>query len=400
MKICFICSEYPPGPHGGIGAITQIIGRELVRRGHEVRVIGPYQQSYPGPDYSTDQGVRVWKIRQSLGRFGWISTRVRVFRQVAAWARNGEIDILEAPEWSGQTAGWPTLPVPLVVRAHGSVSYLSREAGKRVHASTFWIERSALRRSDTWCAVSGYLGRQTRAAFGLNRDPDAIIYNGVRVPDQPPVERIKGRVVFAGTLTRNKGVVALLQAWLQVADRYPDATLHLYGKDGRADNGLSMTAFLQSLIPRQISHQVCFHGLVPREEVLNAYWSASVGVFPSYSEGFALAPLEAMARGCPVIFTSRTSGPELLRHEQEGLLVDPGCPEEIASAIMRLLTEPALAERLGGAGRKRVDEKFSLERVMDQNEEFYKECLSRWRGRTASGAAIHATDNVDSRVRQ
>jgi hypothetical protein len=49
LELCFICSEYPPGPHGGIGTMTQVLARALVARGHGVRVIGVYQRDYPGP---------------------------------------------------------------------------------------------------------------------------------------------------------------------------------------------------------------------------------------------------------------------------------------------------------------------------------------------------------------
>ena len=71
MRICFICSEYPPDAHGGIGAFTQLLGRGLVQRGHEVHVIGVYTQPTVGSAWQEDEGVRVWRPREPghwLGR--------------------------------------------------------------------------------------------------------------------------------------------------------------------------------------------------------------------------------------------------------------------------------------------------------------------------------------------
>ena len=72
MKVCFICPEYPEGPHGGIGSIVQLMGRNMVQKGHEVKVIGIYPKSYPGNDFEIDQGVEVWRLRYKFGKFGWV----------------------------------------------------------------------------------------------------------------------------------------------------------------------------------------------------------------------------------------------------------------------------------------------------------------------------------------
>ncbi len=58
MKICFICGEYPPGPHGGIGTFVQVLARALVAAGHEVRVLGAYGTAYHAANEEVDQGVQ------------------------------------------------------------------------------------------------------------------------------------------------------------------------------------------------------------------------------------------------------------------------------------------------------------------------------------------------------
>jgi glycosyltransferase involved in cell wall biosynthesis len=115
--------------------------------------------------------------------------------------------------------------------------------------------------------------------------------------------------------------------------------------------------------------------------VLESLHSARVAVFPSFAEAFALAPLEAMAAGCPTISTRRGSGPEMIVEDRDGVLVDPGRPEEIADAILAILGDDALARRLGAAGRRRAKEAFSLPVVVARNEEFFAGCIRGFRPR-------------------
>jgi len=120
-----------------------------------------------------------------------------------------------------------------------------------------------------------------------------------------------------------------------------------------------------------------------------AFESARAAVFPSYSEAFALAPMEAMAEGCPTIYTGRSSGRELIDDRENGLLVDPDQPQEIAAAIGSLLADDTLADRLGRAGRKTIEERFSPSGLLGRNIDFYSQCVESFR----AGAVKDARDS-------
>lgn len=376
MRIAYVCGEYPPGPHGGIGTMTRLLARGLAEAGHTVRVVGIYRPSYPAPDYEEDEGVRVWRLREPDYRLGWVPARVALFRMIQEWSAAGEIDLVEAPDYQGYTAGWPALPVPVVVRLHGSASYFAAETRRPIKRTAFWIESRALRRADYWCSVSRYTADRTKRLFGLRSGPHAVLYNPVDADDPlRSFHRSARRVLFTGTLTAKKGVEPLVRAWPLVVARRRDAELHFFGKDGTAPQGGSMRAHLESLLPRSARDTVVFHGHVDRAAVLENLHSARAAVFPSYAEAFALAPLEAMAAGCPTVSTRRGSGPEMIQHGRDGLLVDPDRPEEIAGAILSVLSDDALARRLGAGGRRRAKEAFSLPSVLARNEEFYAGCI-------------------------
>jgi glycosyltransferase involved in cell wall biosynthesis len=376
MRICYICNEYPPGMHGGIGTMTQLLARALVRAGHVIRVVGAYPNQAGAVVNEDDNGVQIWRLRRPEGRFGWIPARYRVYRTVAEWVRRGEIDLAELPDWEGYCAGWPHLAVPVVGRLHGSSCYFRSEMNQPIPRLAFNLERASLRRVDAWCSVSKYTAMRTKSLFGLTSTPRAILYNPVEMPGRPDEHcRSSNEVVFTGTLAVKKGILTLFRAWPTVHAAHPSAILHLYGKGGLWEDGESIESHLMRQVPESMQHSVRFHGHVSRDVLFDAMRKARVAVFPSFAEAFAIAPLEAMACGCPTVSSARGSGPELLRDGEEGLLVDPDRPEDLVAAIGRVLEDDGFARRLGEAGRMRVEEHFAIGKILRKNEVFYEEII-------------------------
>lgn len=384
MKLCFICSEYPPVRHGGIGTLTQILARALVAAGHQVSVVGVHGPDQVAPGYAEDHGVEVWRLPTPKNRFGWVAARRLLFRCVADRARHHEIDLVEVPDWQGMAAYWPALSVPVVVRLNGSGTYFAAEMQRTPDRMTFWLERAGLRRADFWCSSSRYTAERTQQLFAIPHPPDAILYNPV---EQRSTEgrdvRSKHQVVFTGTLVEKKGVRSLIRAWPQVLAACPDAELHLFGKDARSSDGRSMQTVLIAQLRERERERTFFHGHVGRERLFDVLREARVAVFPSYAEAFAIAPLEAMSAGCPTIYSRRGSGPELIESNVHGFLVDPDKPAEIAASIIRVLKNDALAERLGQAGFHRVRERFVIDKAVTLNEQFYQRCIDKFRERSA-----------------
>jgi glycosyltransferase involved in cell wall biosynthesis len=384
VRIGFVCNEYPPSVCGGIGTLTQVIARSLAGAGHSVRVIGTYAAGAGGAALETDRGVVVRRRPMPEHPGAWLRARYALFRTVREWCRRGDVDVVEVPDYEGWSAGWPNLPVPVVTRLSGSGTYFAAEMGQPPHRTTRWLERAALRRADFWIAESNYVLAGTTRVFGLEPPPHAVLYNSVEVPREVPfVDRFPNRVVFAGTLTEKKGILSLVEAWGRVRAACGDAELHIYGKDG-AHNGQSMQEYVRSRLCDAPEGSVRFHGHVSLERLERAFQEARVAVMPSYAEGFALAPLHAMACGCPTIFTRRSSGEELITHGRDGLLVDPTRPDEIADAIVSVLKDSAVAERLGSAGRMRILKDFSAQAWGERNDVFYTKCLADFKRRVST----------------
>lgn len=377
MKLCFVCCEYPPARHGGIGSVTQVLARAFAAAGHEVRAVGLYDELDSPVPVENDRDVAVWRLPAPRGKFGWTQGRRLLFQTVSQWVRRGEVDLVEVPDWEGYAACWPQLRAPVVTRLHGSSSYFAREMQTRLHWPAYCLEAASFHRADYCCSTSGYTAARTQRLFGRRLKPVDVLFNPVDVPPEPAAQRLPNRVVFAGTLTAKKGVVPLVQAWPAVLEASPSAQLHLFGKDAGAEDGRPMVDVLTGLLPDHARPSVRFHGHVDRERVQSEFASCRLAVFPSFAEAFSMVPLEAMAHGCPVIYSNRCSGPELIDSGRDGLLVDPGQPVQIAEAIVSLLRDHAACGRIGAAGRNTVLKRFSTGILLARNERFYAECISR-----------------------
>jgi len=122
-----------------------------------------------------------------------------------------------------------------------------------------------------------------------------------------------------------------------------------------------------------VAEHVRFEGFC--EDVPRLLGELDLLVLPSLWEGFGLVLLEAMAAGRPVVASAVGPIPEVVADGETGLLVPPEDPAALADAIVRVLLDADLAARLGGAGRRRVERFFGIERMVAQTDAVYQELL-------------------------
>jgi glycosyltransferase involved in cell wall biosynthesis len=198
-----------------------------------------------------------------------------------------------------------------------------------------------------------------------------VIHNGVEVHARGMSGRraLPRRVVVVANLRREKGHDVLLLAAAQVARAFPDARFELVG------GGPEMPAL--RTFARELGLESVVSFLGHREDVTARLEAADVLVLPSRSESFPNAILEAMAAGLPVVASDVGGVREVVRDAETGLMVPPGDPAGLASAICRLMADPLLAYRLGDAARAEVTARYSFGRMVDQFEALYLSELAR-----------------------
>lgn len=380
MRLLYICNEYPPAPHGGIGTFVQMLGRRLVAQGHQVWVIG-YDSGLRQDKRCDDEGVQVQYLanpyqahpRFRLGRLGASAAalleRGYLTRRARQLFTEVKPDLIESYDWSGPL--WSAPGHPLVVRLHGTHTAHSHYAGTRRGILFSFLEGRNLALADHLVAVSAHIKATTTAAFRLNRAV-TVLYNGVDTQHFRPLHQTReaGAVLYVGRIDKLKGVAELLQAWPTVLQQAPQAKLYLVG----AYYATTLPALLAPLAPA-VRESVIVVGRVPHAEVVEWYNRCQVAVFPSRVEAFGLTCAEAMACGCAVIMTDRGSGPELVEHQVSGLLADPSQPQQLAAAMLTLLEDEATRTRLGENARARIVARFDAARLTTDNVAYYQSVL-------------------------
>ncbi len=182
-------------------------------------------------------------------------------------------------------------------------------------------------------------------------------------------------VVCVGRLCRQKGQDVLLRAWEDVVRRVPEARLVLVG-DGPDQDRLREGA------PKS----VVFTGAV--SDASPWYQVADLVVLPSRWEGMALAPLEAMACGRPVVVTDVDGARESLPSAFSArCLVPPENPAALAGAVSELLADPLLRDSLGSLGRRHVLSTHDVRHTAEAVSDVYRDLLGPWT--TATPSAQH-----------
>jgi 2-deoxystreptamine N-acetyl-D-glucosaminyltransferase/2-deoxystreptamine glucosyltransferase len=118
-----------------------------------------------------------------------------------------------------------------------------------------------------------------------------------------------------------------------------------------------------------LAHARRVHWLGFRTDVPSVMRALGILAVPSHWEGFGYVAAEGLAAGVPVVAADASSLPEIVRDEMEGLLVEPGNPEYLAAALVRLAGDPAIRARMAAAARERVRAEFTVERMLDRYEE-------------------------------
>jgi phosphatidyl-myo-inositol dimannoside synthase len=232
-----------------------------------------------------------------------------------------------------------------------------------------------LRQADLLYAVSDHTAGYVEDLVGDDGPPVRLLRNGVDVDAFHPradARLVRDRhgfgndpvVVCVGRLVARKGQDTLVEAWPRVRRAIPNARLLLVG-DGPLYDDLAEQA--ADMPPGAVA----LTGRVPWEELAAHHAAADVFAHPNRTrlagldaEGFGVIFLEAQAVGRPVIAGDSGGSPEALIPGETGMLVDGDEPDQVADAIIDLLSDRARAARMGRAGRQFVEEQHDWDRIV------------------------------------
>jgi glycosyltransferase involved in cell wall biosynthesis len=250
----------------------------------------------------------------------------------------------------------------------------------------YWARLELARQADCVLSVSAATARDAVELLGLRPDRIAVTGGGVSDDFRPPASReealaelarlrpaIDGQfVLYTGGMDWRKNISGLLEAYAGLPDELRRRhRLVIVGRLGLDDPHGPFPATVRRL---GISDRVVFTGHVPDEELILLYQAATVFVFPSLYEGFGLPVVEALACGAPAIAGRTSSLVELI--EREEALFDPVDPAAIREALVRVLSDRDLLERLR---RPDIREEFSWRAIANKTAAAYDEVGRRSR---------------------
>jgi glycosyltransferase involved in cell wall biosynthesis len=336
----------------------------LHERGHEAELVTA-EGSALG-ERAGSAGVRVHFVSRDL-------FRLPAAQKVRALLRE-RFDLVHANEAHAVTAAWlalwgPRKPlrIPFVISRRvgypigkGPLAQARYRAAARIVANSKWVAEQA-------------------ASSGAPRENISVVYEGADVPPRLTTEqRQRARARWGishptallgcvGVLLPDKGQEWLIRALPGVKKEFSGAKLLLAG-DGPCRGRLESLA-------RELGLQedVIFAGFV--KDVENAYAALDVFLLPSFFEALNNSLLAAMAYEIPSIAFNKGALGEIIVHEKTGLLVSGPNSAEISVAVVKILRDREFAMSLGRAGRVRVEQNFSTDKMVDGMVRVFEECL-------------------------
>ena len=399
MRILMVSDFYPPFL-GGVEVLVSGLSRELVRRGHEVAVVTLGAEGLPISE--NDAGVRIHRIR---------STTQRVERLFAASTRPWAPPTPDPGAVAGLRRALAS-ERPDVVHGHDwlarSFLPLKRRGGPRfvmsLHYFTLSCPKKSLMRDGRVCSGPGLAKCLACAGHHYGTPKGAVVVAGQRAsaraeaaladlflpvseataegndlpgtgrpyvvvpnlvqaaPDPGPHEALLRELprepflLFVGDVRRDKGVHVLLDAYQRLEQR---VELVLVGK-------------VWPETPRELPPGVTLLRHWPNAAVREAMRRCLALVAPSvWPEPFGIVVVEALAAGRPVVASAIGGIPEIVRDREEGLLVAPGDPASLASALRTIVDDDALRERLAANALVRA-RTYTPEEVVPRFEAAYE----------------------------
>lgn len=430
MRILLLTNLYPPHVLGGAEIVARDYAVELQKLGHDVTVLtSTYGLSH------AEQDKHIWRTlhytpsarfdrnRPALRQLHLLTDYYRYFhyspnvKELHRAIAELQPDVIYVWEITGiglntmlQALNQVHIPIVFHLESYWLHYALSPQT-EQTQLRTRWLKKLLIGSvpSLTYASMiaASKVVKQEYAEAGCDAARIEVIYNGIDArflntpsqndrtsdahegdrKDSPTLASVSVKdtqLIYVGRLCVEKGVMVILKALDLLVHEQGRSHFHL-NIFGVGDEAYikELHSFIQA---KQLDTLTTFHGKVAQDELMRGYDQSDIMLIPSiWKEPFGLVVAEGMARGLPVI-TSNLGGPaEIVTHDIDGLLLEPGDERALAAAIRQLSENPAKCQQLAQAARETVRNRFLIETNAQRVEQHLQRALQP----TTSSSAQH-----------
>jgi glycosyltransferase involved in cell wall biosynthesis len=392
IRLLILTHNYPRHAGDFAGVFIATLAQRLPSLGIHPVVLAPHDAG--APEYEVMNGVSVYRFRYAdedkdediayrgsmhnlvLGSISGIFK----FKRFLDSFRTAAFDIIEKEKIQIVAGNWlvpsgivmKTIAgkseLPMILSSHGTDIRLMA----RYTVMTKKFFGKFFQRLSRWTVVSTFLRDEIlKIEPGLGKLIEVLPLphdEGIFYCD-PSVKRDKNMVLAITRFTDQKRVDHLISAFAMVAERHQKAHLQIYGGGPLQEKSEALIAELA------IQKRVTINPPVPQGELREVYNRAGVVVLNSFQEGFGLALTEAMLCGAPVIGTASGGILDIIKHNERGLLVELDNSSALADALIQMLTDESLRDRLAENGLQYAQAHYASEPLAVRFSEIVKTAL-------------------------
>ncbi len=391
MKIALVCpASLPATQFGGIVFLAVDLAQEISEMGHNVTIYTTDLDFSNGPNKFNKKLPRIEKFEKFLINRTHVWFSLKLFFVNTSMSKEIENDKPDIIHTIGLRSfqsiiAWRVskkLNIPLVVSDQGGLTTHPFLAESGFFLKTLYkIQDFFIKKIINDASVISVANEYEQKIFSsLNKKSRIeIIRNGVNLKKLVSKHNFKEKyqinsnfILFVGRFSKSKGIETLINAFSIVKNELKDSDIHLVimGVD------FGYQAEMEKLIKKlNLSEEIKVIKNPPRDDVISAYGESEFLVLPSQWELSPLVPLESFAFKKPVISTNSHGIPYTVQNNKNGILVEPENSFELSNAIVKLLNDSELREKLGQSGYNFVNEECNCVSMAKNSLKLYEDIL-------------------------
>lgn len=392
LNICLISYEFPPMT-GGEGMYTYGLAKAISDLGHNVDVITTDIEGRMKSSIKNDfEIIRITPIKKT--GLKCFSFNLKAMKKIEEIYNHQNIDVLHFTyDYYKITVSKEKISIPMIATIHhpwteerrifksktSHLGYFNYLIQKKIYYMEN-MEKRICKKVDKIIAVSNYTAQSIIKEYHISSKKVEIIPNAVdtkkfnlKIDDYEMRKKwnilSEPVLLSVGRLDYHKGIEYLVKSFSKIVNDIPDAKLLIVGEGPLKNHILSLVHKLN------LRKSVTLVGRVDEEDIPKVYAASNLVVLPSLMEGFGIVLLEAMASGKPCVATRVGGVEDAVINGETGLLVPSADSYALYHAIYTLLTDGKLSKEFGTAGRKRVEEYFTWDKIARRTVDVYKEMI-------------------------